>query len=113
VINCHRGEVWFVDLDPAKGREQTGRRPCLIVSDDDLNRSRADLVIVIPITSNHKQVPSHVELLPPDGGLKLRSFIKCEDLRSISTDRLIKVMGHVNRATLDKVEERLRLLLDL
>ena len=110
---CRRGEVWFVDLDPTKNREQGGRRPCLIVSDDNLNRTPAELAIVIPITSKQKRIPSHVEMAPPEGGLKLRSFIKCEDVRSISTDRLIKVMGSVNRTTLDKVEERLRLLLSL
>jgi mRNA interferase MazF len=113
VINCHRGEVWFIDLNPAQGREQSGRRPCLIVSDDRLNKSPAELVIVVPITSKDKRIPSHVEIVPPEGGLQVRSFIKCEDIRSISTDRLIKAMGMVNRATLDSVEERLRLLLTL
>ena len=95
------------------GREQSGRRPCLIVSDDGLNRSLADLIIVIPITSKDKGIPSHVEINPPEGGLQLRSFIKCEDIRSISTDRLVKVMGTVNLQTLEKVAQRLRLLLNL
>ena len=102
-----------MDLNSGKGREQAGRRPCLIVSDDRLNRSQADLVIVLPITSKDKRIPSHVELVPPEGGLQLRSFIKCEDIRSISTDRLIKAMGRVNPMTLDSVEKRLRLLLNL
>ena len=102
-----------MDLDPTKGREQTGRRPCLIVSDDRLNRSPAELVIVIPITSKDKQIPSHVEIVPTEGGLQLRSFIKCEDIRSISTDRLINVLGRINASTMDRVEDRLRLLLNL
>jgi mRNA interferase MazF len=112
-VNCYRGEVWFVDLDPSKGREQAGQRPCLIVSDDRLNRSPADLVIAIPITSKEKRIPAHVEISPPEGGLKVRSFIKCEDIRSISTDRLIKALGSVKTATLNQVEQRLRLLLNL
>jgi mRNA interferase MazF len=111
--NCHRGEIWFIDLNPTKGREQAGRRPCLIVSDDRLNRSPADLVIAIPITSREKGIPSHVEVNPPEGGLQIRSFIKCEDIRSISTDRLIKLLGAVKISTLGQVEERLRLLLNL
>ena len=111
--NCYRGEVWFVDLDPTIGREQSGRRPCLVVSDDRFNRSPADLVIVIPITSRDKGIPSHVEMNPPEGGLKVRSFIKCEDIRSISIDRLVKVLGIVTLATLQSVEQRLRLLLSL
>jgi mRNA interferase MazF len=112
-VNCYRGELWFVDLDPSKGREQSGRRPCLIVSDDRFNRSAADLVIIIPITSKDKGIPSHVEINPPEGGLKLRSFIKCEDIRSISIERLIKVMGTVKLSTLESVGQRLRLLLNL
>lgn len=112
-VNCYRGEIWFVDLDPSKGREQAGRRPCLIVSDDRLNRSPANLVIAIPITSKDKRIPSHVEINPPEGGLKVRSFAKCEDIRSISTDRLIKALGSVKTPTLNQVEQRLRLLLSL
>ena len=112
-FNYYRGEVWFVDLNPTRGREQSGRRPCLIVSDDRLNRSAADLVIVIPITSRDKGIASHVEINPPEGGLQLRSFIKCEDIRSISTDRLLKVMGTVTLATLESVGQRLRILLNL
>lgn len=113
MANCYRGEVWFVNLDPIRGREQAGSRPCLIVSDDGLNHGRADLVIVIPITSRAKGMPSHVEVNPPEGGLQVRSFIKCEDIRSISTERLIRVMGTVTLPTLEQVGQRLRLLLNL
>ena len=102
-----------MDLSPTQGREQSGRRPCLVVSDDRFNRSAADLVIVIPITSKDKGIASHVEINPPEGGLQLRSFIKCEDIRSISTARLIKVLGSVKRSTLESVGRRLRILLNL
>ena len=113
MANFYRGEVWFIDLSPTIGREQSGRRPCLIISDDGLNSSRAELAIIIPITSKAKGMPSHVEVNPPEGGLQVRSFIKCEDIRSISTNRLIKVIGTVNISTLDQVGQRLRLLLNL
>jgi len=112
-INCHRGEVWFADYGEARGREQAGRRPCLILSADRFNRSAADLVIAVPFTSQRKAVPSHVEVNPPEGGLTLPSFIKCEDVRAISTERLLRLMGTVNTSTLDKVGHRLRLLLNM
>jgi mRNA-degrading endonuclease toxin of MazEF toxin-antitoxin module len=60
-----------------------------------------------------KGIPSHVEINPPEGGVKLRSFIKCEEVRSISTDRLVKALGSVKTPTLHQVEQRLRLLLNL
>lgn len=108
-----RGEVWFASLDPTRGREQAGHRPCLVVSADPFNRGQADLVVVLPITSRDKGIPLHIAIDPPEGGLKARSFVKCEDIRSISKDRLSKAWGVVSPATLARVADRLRLLLVL
>ncbi len=49
-----RGEIWEANLNPRKGREQKGIRPCLIVSTDGLNRSRFGTVIVCPITTTER-----------------------------------------------------------
>jgi mRNA interferase MazF len=103
----------MINLDPTRGHEQAGTRPCLIVSADPFNRGPARLVVIVPITSRARNIPSHVELNPPEGGLTRRSFIKCEDVRSASTERLLQRMGAVSSATLTQVEDRLRLLLDL
>ena len=77
-----RGEVWLVNLSPVKGREQAGRRPCLVISVDLFNNGPADLAIAPPITSKNKRIPFHVPVDPPEGGLKVRSYVKCEDVRS-------------------------------
>jgi mRNA-degrading endonuclease toxin of MazEF toxin-antitoxin module len=66
-------------LDEA-GREQAGTRPALVFSVDKFNHGPADLLIVLPITSKNKSQPLHVEVTPPEGGLKLPSFIKCDDI---------------------------------
>jgi mRNA interferase MazF len=108
-----RGEVWQVDLNPTRGREQQGRRPALVVSTDRFNKGPAELVVVVPLTSVDKRIPLHVRIDPPEGGVKQRSFAKCEDIRSISKDRLIKRWGSVSPATIQDVEDRLRILLDL
>ncbi len=108
-----RGEVWLVDLDPTRGREQAGKRPVLVVSANGFNKSPADLVVVLPITSKDKAIPWHVPLQPPEGGTKTKSFIMCEAVRSISQDRLVQRWGAVTPATLDEVEDRLRILFDL
>ena len=68
-----RGEVWLTDLNPTRGHEQAGRRPVLVVSDDLFNRGPAGLVIVLPMTSTLRGVPSHVPIDPPEGGLERRS----------------------------------------
>lgn len=58
----HRGEVWFFDPDPTRGREQKKPRPCLILSVDIYNNGPADLVIIISMTTNKKPIPSYIEV---------------------------------------------------
>lgn len=111
--HASRGEIWLVSLNPTQGREQAGTRPALVISVDIFNHGAAELVVVIPITSKAKGIPLHVEIEPPEGGLTLTSFVKCEDVRSISTSRLAKRLGKVSPQTIDMVEDRLRILLGL
>lgn len=109
----NRGEIWLANLDPPVGHEQGGTRPCLIVSDNGMNHGPLGLAMVVPLTSVEKGFPSHVKVVPPEGGLSLRSFIKCEDIRSISQKRLIKKLGAVTASTMEQVEYRLCFLLHL
>ena len=108
-----RGEVWFLNLDPTQGREQAGSRPALVISVDKFNAGPAELVVVLPITTKAKGIPFHVQIDPPEGGLKQRSFIKCEDIRSVSTSRLDKRWGRVSPKTMASVEDRLQILMGL
>ena len=85
-----RGDVWLVDLNPIRGREQSGQRPAMVISVDLFNSGPADLIVVLPITSQAKGIPFHVQIDPSEGGVTKTSFIKCEDVRSISKERLIR-----------------------
>lgn len=111
--NVFRGEVWLVGLDRTLGREQAGTRPALVISEDLFNQGHADLVIVIPITSKDKGIRSHVAISSSEGGLSMQSFAKCEDIRSISKQRLRKRLGVVSEQTIEAVEEKLRMLMGL
>ena len=108
-----RGEVWNVNLDPTKGREQRGTRPALVVSQNSFNRGAAGLVVVVPLTTTFRGIPLHVRIEPPEGGVKTLSFAKIEDVRSISKERLIKRFGSISAETLAEISDRLRVLLDL
>lgn len=108
-----RGEVWNVNLDPTKGREQKGMRPALIVSHSTFNRSAAELVVIVPLTTTFRGIPLHVRINPPEGGVKTASFAKIEDVRSVSKERLLKRWGNVSQTTLAEVADNLRVLLDL
>ena len=108
-----RGEVWDISLDPVIGHEQAGARPALVVSVDLFNEGPAELIVVAPITRTARKVRWHVPVSPPEGGLAAVSFIQCESLRSVSKRRLKRRRGRVSDATLDQVEDRLRILLGL
>lgn len=108
-----RGDIWMLDLDPTRGHEQAGKRPGLIVSADPLNHGPAGLVIVVPITTRDRAIPFHVRIEADEGGLRQVSFAKCEDVRSVSADRLMRRMGRVAPDTIGRVEEGLRILLSL
>jgi mRNA interferase MazF len=106
-----RGEIWLVNLNPGIGHEQIGIRPALVISDDNFNKSLAEMLIVLPVTSKYKGIPFHVSLKVGDTGLKLESYVKTEDVRSISKQRLHKYIGFVDEAKLNEITEILGILL--
>ncbi|HTU92959.1 MAG TPA: type II toxin-antitoxin system PemK/MazF family toxin [Gemmataceae bacterium] len=79
------------------------------MSEDSFNCGLASLVMVIPLTSKvkkSKHLPAHVPVDPPEGGLKTPSVILCDQLRTISKDRLGKApWGIVSAATMAQVEK--------
>lgn len=69
--------------------------------------------MVLPLTSKDKHIRSHIRVDPPEAGLKVASFIKCEDIRSVAIERLSKRWGRVHSHTMRAVEHTVRILLDL
>lgn len=108
-----RGDIWSLDLNPTRGHEQSGQRPGLVLSENTFNLGPAGLVVVLPITSRHKGIPLHVEVLPNESGLRERSFIKCEDIRSVSKLRFLSRRGAVDESIMRRVEENVKILLGL
>ncbi len=106
-----QGEVWRLDLSPTRGHEQAGERPALVLSVDKFNAGPAGLVIVAPLTSVDKHQPLHVRIDPPEGGIRETSFAKSEDVRSVSSERLLERWGAVERSTLRAVTRRVALLI--
>src|SRR5689334_15065835 len=111
-IAIRRGEIWDVNLDPVVGREQGGRRPALILSSDLLHALPSRLAFAVPITSRDRGARWHVRIEPPAGGLTVPSFVLCEQMRAISTRRLVRRRGVVGDTTLVEVAAIVRLLLD-
>lgn len=91
-----RGEVYWVNLDPTMGSEVKKRRPAVILSPDEMNRS-LPVVIVAPITSSRKLWPTRVDItLSGKPGQ-----IMLEQIRTVDKSRLMKRIAEV------KVDEAL------
>jgi mRNA interferase MazF len=112
-VNPRRAEVWLLDFGDHVGREQSGRRPAVIVSSDLLNDSRAGIAVVVPITTTYRGLPSHIEIDPNNSGLDEISYAKCEDVKSVSEQRLIARLGAVDQQAIFQISRALRFLLDL
>ena len=79
-----RGDIYFANVDPARGADTKKTRPVLIIS-NDANNKMAATVTVIPITSNTKRVyPFEVLLKPNTSGLSKTSKAQCHQIRTIS-----------------------------
>jgi mRNA interferase MazF len=112
-MTARRGEIWLLDFGEPIGTEQAGRRPAVVVSDDEMNDGPSGLVIVLPITSTRRELPSHVELDDLTAGLDEISYAKCEDIKSVSTRRLIARLGVAPPPAMFAIEQVLRVLLTL
>ena len=108
-----RREVYMVDLEPVVGHEQGGRRPFLVISVNQLNRSHTGMAIGVPLTTRDRGNELHVRLEPPEGGLDRISFAMPEKVRSISTERFSHRLGHASPDTVQAVANRVGVLVGL
>jgi len=101
-----RGDVFWADLNPAKGREQTGRRPVVILSQDVFNK-HSGTVIAAALTSQPQRAgfPLTLELLSPK--LPKASWVKISQIRTLSTERLGKKIARVSPEELSLIVEGL------
>ncbi len=112
---ARRGDVFMTRLDPREGSEQAGQRPVVVMSRDSINE-HSSVVVVVPVTdrANKKTIyPSHVILKVGEGGLTKESVVLGEQVRAISTTRLIRYMGHLPGPSVDQIASALRIVLDL
>lgn len=113
-----RGEVRLTDLDPTRGSEADKRRPVVIVSNDRANGAAARLgrgvITVVPVTSNVTRVFPFQVLLPASGtGLRADSKAQAEQVRSLSVDRVGRLLGTLDASLIAQLDDALRLHLFL
>ncbi len=74
-----QGDIIFMEFDPRTGREQKGRRPAFVVSNNTFNQF-TKMAMVCPITNTNKGFPLHVTL---DNRTKTTGVIMCDQPKSL------------------------------
>ncbi|MBP8261234.1 MAG: type II toxin-antitoxin system PemK/MazF family toxin [Verrucomicrobia bacterium] len=110
-----RGQIWLVNWNPGRGSEQWGKRPALIIQTDAANLNpRYPNTIVLAVSTKGLPVATHVEIEPGKGtGLRETSFVKGEQILTISKERLEEYIGQIPPDILRQVETAVRLALAL
>ncbi len=101
-----RGEIRWTDLSPTQGREQAGLRPVLILSHDIFNE-RSGTVIAIAVTSQPQKAGFPLTLELKTGDLPKHSWAKISQIRTLSTERMGKLIGKLSPEELAQVIEGL------
>lgn len=108
--------IFIADLNPVLASEQKGKRPVLVVSDEVFN-SVMPVVTILPLTSLKKGrriYPNEVLLPKGIGGLSTDSIILAHQIRTISKQRLGKLLGFVNdNVTQESIAQAMRVHLSL
>lgn len=112
-----KGDVWLIDLDPTQGHEQAKTRPCVIISNNQMN-TKIGLSIVVPFTGkglytkSGKLSPIMVEVLPPEGGLSKPSYSMAHQVRTVSHTRFTKQIGSLSPPVLADIVHSVQDIID-
>ena len=111
-----RGDIYWADLRPRSGSEQTGRRPVIVVSHDAFNQIAGwRSIIVIPVSTSARQAargPTVVEL-PGGHALTKQSVAVCHQVTTIDRSKLSKRAGALPAPVLEAVGQALKAAMDL
>lgn len=105
-MDIRRGDIVIVELDPTKGSEQRGTRPCLVVQ-NDVGNENAPTTIVAPFTTSFSDelYPFEVLVTADESHLQEDSVVMCSQLRTVSIDHRIEtVIGSIPDERMDEVD---------
>jgi mRNA interferase MazF len=101
-----RGDIYWADLDPTRGHEQSGLRPVLVISHDVFNE-RSGTVIALAITSQESRAGYPLTMEIKSAKLPKQSWIKIGQIRTLAIERIGKKLGRISPEELNRVIEGL------
>jgi mRNA interferase MazF len=101
-----RGEIRWANLNPTKGREQSGIRPVLILSKEIFNR-KSGTVIAVALTSQPQKAGFPLTLQLEKKDLSKKSWIKISQIRTLAVERIMEKITLIDERIIDQVIEGL------
>jgi len=111
-----RGNIYFVNLNPVKGREQAGQRPVLVLSINTINKLPLVVTVIVGTKGANisRNYPTNVRIPASESGLPLETVFLCFQIRSIDSSRFPNSpAGRVSGAKLREIEDTVRHCLGL
>lgn len=108
-----RGQIYWVDWNPARGSEQSGLRPALVVQNDVGNRFSPTTIVAALTTAIEKPYPFLVKVTATESGLPKDSSINLAAIMTVDKTRLTRNCGELSRARMLEVDEAIKASLGL
>ena len=111
-----RGEIYFVNLNPVQGREQSGNRPALVLSIDSINKLPLVITVVVDTKGENisRDYPTNVRVSAAESGLSMETVFLCFQVRSLDPKRFPKnPSSKLSDEAMKRVEEAVRYSLGL
>ena len=110
-----KGEIWWATLDDPRGSEPGYRRPVVIISSDEFNKSKIQTVIVATITSNLRlgDAPGNFQLMKQDFGLPKDSVVNVSQVLTLDKSFLTKPIGQLSIKKMLTLNDGLKLVLSI
>ncbi len=108
-MNIKRGDIYYADLSPVVGSEQSGIRPILVIQ-NDIGNKFSPTIIGVPITSKAKiSMPTHIAIEGNKYGLDKDSIILAEQIRTLDKSRLKEKVGKLDKKALEQVKKAIEI----
>jgi len=111
-----RSEIYFVNLNPTSGREQSGTRPVLVLSINDINRLPLVVTVVVGTKGENvaRDYPTNVRISPSESGLSIETVFLCFQMRSIDSSRFpSQIAGKLSLEKMQEIESAVKYCLGM
>lgn len=109
IRRINRGDVYMAEIENAKGSEQSGIRPAVVIQNDIGNKFSTTTIVAFVTSKRKKNMPTHVKIRC--SGLPKKSTVMLEQIRTISVNRLQRYVGTLSFHDMKKVDRALKISL--